>query len=353
MMPIKKYISLQSKLDEVLQSSNTRVLFVREDATVLIQKDQEKNVDEFKVPDATADKLKKEIRDASYEGAIQSFLTTKKYTAAAFQGKGYNTLLSTIFDSSDEDLKKFVEFINTKNDLKFNDHLAGNVAVLARGKGLSDALIDNLSGLNELRDAGGNSVGPGEVLFAIVFSDVANSMTGGDLVHADKKIEVKKNEGHFGQQSGRGGMKLLKTLFLDPFIRNPDKLKQIDQGLSIRMGDILLASYNAVDNKQEFVSYAIKKLNSIYANNASMAEKYFNDQLFRAGDVKQINIALLKLNADGYIKSDFIMFIDKNYNYVVSTKEDLIKPGGYIDAGKVRTLGNFTINDLYPKIGIK
>jgi predicted RNA-binding protein associated with RNAse of E/G family len=75
--------------------------------------------------------------------------------------------------------------------------------------------------------------------------------------------------------------------------------------------------------------------------------------LFRAGDAKQIANALLKLNTDGYLKSDFVMFIDKNYNYVVSIKEDLIKPGGYIDAGKVKTMGNFTINDLYPKIGIK
>jgi len=352
-MPIKKYVSLESKLNEVLKLSNTRVLFVREDATVLIQKDQAKNVDEFRVPDATADKLKKEIRDSTYEGQIQTFLASKNYTAKAFQGKGFNLLLATIFESSDEDLKKFVEFIDSNNDLKFAEHPADNVATLARSKGLPDTLINNLSNLNELRDAGGNSVGPGEILFAIVFSDILNSVTGGDLQYGDKKVEVKKNGGHFGQQAGRGGMKLLKTLFVEPFIRNPDKLKQIDKSLNIRLGDILLASYRAVDNKQEFVNFAIKTLNSIYANNAPLAEKYFNEELFRSGDAKQITNALLKLNTDGYLKSDFVMFIDKNYNYVVSTKEDLIKPDGYIDAGKVKTMGNFTINDLYPKIGIK
>jgi hypothetical protein len=173
------------------------------------------------------------------------------------------------------------------------------------------------------------------------------------LQYGNKKIEVKKNEGHFGQQSGRGGIKPLKTIFVKSFIRNPDKLKEIDKSLSIRLGDILLASYKAVDSKQEFVDDVIKTLNSIYANNTPLAEKYFNEELFRSGDIKRITNALLKLNTDGYLKNDFVMFIDKKYNYVVSTKEDLIKTGGYIDTGKVRTLSNFTINDLYPKIGIK
>jgi hypothetical protein len=350
---MKKYRSLQSKVEEVLKTTHTNILFVREDATVLIQKDQESNVDQYKVPNATADKIKKEIRDSSYEGQIQAFLASKNYTAKAFQGRGFSLLLSAIFESSDEDLEKFVEFIEFNNNLKLADHFADNVATLARSKGLPDAVINNLSGLNELRDAGGNSIGPGEILFAIVFSDITNSTTGGDLQYGNKKIEVKKNEGHFGQQAGRGGMKPLKTIFVKSFIRNPDKLKEIDKTLSIRLGDILLASYKAVDSKQEFVDEVIKTLNSIYANNAPLAEKYFNEELFRSGDIKRINNALLKLNTDGYLKNDFVMFIDKKYNYVVSTKEDLIKTGGHIDTGKVRTLSNFTINDLYPKIGIK
>jgi len=350
-MSRKKYVSLTSSVEKVLKSTHTKILFLREDATVLIQKDDNPKVGEYTVPNATADKIEKEIRDSAYNDIILNFLKQKNYTRESFQGRGFSLLLEAIFDTSDEDLKGLSEFITSKNDLILEGHMpSGNVAVLAKQKDFSDKMLANFFNLNELKDAGGSSVGPGEVLFAIIFKDVVNATDGGDLLVNNKRLEVKGNGGRFGQQQNRYPA-YSPTLFVDVFIR--DKNEQQKYISSIKLGRLAVAlknGYTVVTDKKAFTEYAIEKLNEIYANKQPLAQKYFNEQTFASLSEADINKQLFKLYADGYIKTDYIMVIDKKFNYVVVTKEQFIK---LIDNNSVKTSGYFSFQNAFPSFELK
>lgn len=350
-MPYKKYTSLQKKAEDVLKSTHTKILFVREDATVLIQKDQDPKVGEYTVPNATADKIEKEIRDSTYNDIILKFLAEKNYTKQSFLGRGFSLLIEAIFDTSDDDLKALSTFITSKNDMTLETHMpSGNVATLAKQKGFSDKMLTNFFNLNELKDPSGSSVGPGEVLFAIIFKDVVNATGGGDLLVGNRKLEVKKNGARFGPQQNRYPA-YSPTLFVDVFIR--DKNEQQKYISSVKKGRLAAAlknGYTVVTDKKAFTEYAIEKLNEIYADGQPLAQKYFNEQTFASLSEVDINKQIFKLYADGYISTDYIMVIDKEFNYVITTKEQFLK---LIESNSIKTTTFFSFQNAFPSFELK
>jgi hypothetical protein len=350
-MPYKKYTSLQTKAEEILKSTHTKILFLREDATVLIQKDKDPKVGEYTVPNATADKIEKEIRDSSYNDIILNFLKQKNYTKESFQGRGFSLLLEAVFDNSDEDLKSLADFIENKNDLTLETHMpGGNVAALAKEKNFSDKMLSNFFSLNELKDSAGNSVGPGEVLFAIIFKDVTNAPGSGDLLVGNKKLEVKKNGARFGQQSGRYPA-YSPTMFVDVFIRDKGELQKYISSIKHgRLAAALKNGYNFVTDKKAYTEHVIQKLNEIYSHGQPLAEKYFNEQTFASLSEQDLNKQLFKLYADGYINTDYIMVIDPKFNYVVATKEQF---QNLIDNNTVAIRGYFSFQNAFPNFVLK
>jgi len=351
----KPYKSLQD-IYSASVAANTRILFVKEDATVLIQKDQEKDVDEFKVTNQTADKLRKEIRNETYEGKIMDYLAQKNYSANAFQGKGFNILASTILESSDEELKTFSDFIDKAEKPKLSEATQGNIMSVAKSQGIADSIITNLSSLNELTDRGGSKIGPGEIAVALLFDDVKNSLTGGDLLMGSSKVEVKKGGGRLGQQPGRGGMALSPTIFIEPFVKNKDALSSyVQQNSGNDIVKHLIASYKLIapELKNEAAGYIHKILDSIYAAGKNVASKYVTKEALDKGNYEALKADLLKLNIEGYMKSDYFLFIDNNYNYILADKNSMLMQDGLVDTRKIWLRSNYRFNDLYPGVVLR
>jgi hypothetical protein len=348
--PKKPYKSLKTILDEVFKKST-----LNEYATVLIQKENEPDVSEFKVSNQTADKVRRALSSDPHEQKIASYLSTKQFTPDAFQGKGYQILLGTILESTEEEVSSLSKYIDRNDKPSLEQTPKGNYLTIGGGLGISQNLIKILFSLTDLKDPKGSNVGPGEIITALIFNDVTNSLGSGDLLLNNNPLEVKSG-GRFGQQPGRGGPPIAVTSFVSPFLRTPEQLQQYTTKTSKSKFDIvdhIIASYEFITNKQAVLNQIWNILNNIYTPDLLLASKYVTEELIKKKDKIGLKNAIFKLNTEGYVKDKKLLLINEKYDYILTDKDKMVVDNGLIDSGAVKTRSNYRFNELNPNVVYK
>ena len=352
----KPYKSLTELVEEVL---------VSEYATVLIQKDNEPNVSQFKISNQTADKIIKTLGDDPHYEKITNYIISKGFTPETFQKGDFRKLTSSIFESSTQELDAFTKFIDTENKPLLAEHKSGNLIRIGNTYGLASGLLTNIFD-TELTDDSGNNVGKGEILIGLLFKDVKNSETTGDLLFGSEKVEVKGDQGRFGPQPGRGEVIAPVTTFVEPFIRTQEQIQQyLTLAAQIKVPGVaakdanndmirhMFASYDFVQDKKQVYNHIIKKLDSIYNREEPVAGVYVTEAMLANKERDKVRKALVKLNTIGYLGDQKLVMISSEHDYIFVTKENMISTGGLIDQGKIKTKSNFKFTDAFPNLILK
>jgi len=343
--------------------------FFKEYAEVLIQKDPPKGeVKDYKVSDDTAKKLSQalDVKEPNQQ-VIVSYLNQKGYSTNSFKGKGFDVIVDTVLENNEQDVASFTNFIKGTEKPKLLNNLSGNLKDIGQKYNLSPNIIQSLATLS-LLDNTSNAVGPGEIAIGVLFEDIKNSSTTGDLELNGKKVEVKGSGGRMGLQPGRSPQTVDSLIFVEPFLKNKetiDNYKNIvlnsKYGQSVRekANDLiynLVVSYNFVSDKNAVYEHIVKKLDELYGYGARHAREYITKPLLQSADYNAIKKAMFKLYARGYLEKNkidgYLINVNNNLDYIVITLEQLLESGtGYIDTGKL-VVSNFRFKNLYPSINI-
>ncbi len=237
-----------------------------------------------------------------------------------------------------------ISIITLKKKPKLKDNTVGSIVNILDGKLDKDFLIQlaRLTGV----DIGGSNIGPGEIAISLIFDDVKNSDSGGDLQYDNgDKIEVKGQMGRFGQQAGRSVQRVSDSV-LNKELDIPVEINEYP-----RINEFISAVYKRYKEENvldKFNNNLYAFLEDIYPNGEP--EKFFNNANF--DDINDIRLKLQKVYTNNYLNTydyDNILFIDKNsLKYMIFSKEDALKEGGLIDTRRLRT-EMFNIKDLYPQ----
>lgn len=321
------------------------------------EKLEDKLIKIIRSSDLSDDELKayiKSISNRGFKGDLTSLLTKKGYTADAFKvgDKAMDYIIDKISDSEAE------EFIKYKPKSFKNAPDKGNFSSVT---GLSDKLVQDLINIEPGADAGGSSIGKGELFLALAFNDIDNRGGGGDLNYDGKNLEVKGTGGRLGQQAGRGsdfdylsflGEKYLEGEDLEEFL-NDSQNKIINVSLK-NLYDIATAKGA---KSEDIIKDIQKSLDSIFFNKG-LAKKYFNGPAdFK--DLAEMKIKLTKLNAEAYaVKTNvgaFLFMNSKTGDYVLVDIDNLEDS---IDAGLFGTtvknpISGYQWNNPHPNMTIK
>jgi len=292
---------------------------------------------------------------------IENYLTTKKYESNSFKGADSYINLVELLDRG-----AFEVYINnTDKPSLANRPGPANMIDIASKLGLDSSIAERVANFQPI-DAGGSNVGPGEILAALIFDDVTNSTTGGDLMLGNDKLEVKGQGGRFGQQGSRGGV----SLSLDPLLKDLDNKPEFPAktGMELILHTVANA-YKDEDKANKFIPNLHTLLKQVYPGGNL---DYFHDDVDfneltsrkRPGGVPAIHGIirrnLAKLNLDYYAKEkkvNLLLFtkgVDgktktpgKVGDYALFTVEDALTHGGLIDQGILRATA-FSPAGLYP-----
>lgn len=348
---------------------HTTVLFIKEDATVLIQKDQEDKVDQFRITNQAADKIIKtlSVEEPSKEKII-NFLSQKGYSRDAFEGRGFNLVINSLFDHSEEEIKSLSKFIDKQDKPKILDNSSGNLISIGSSNGIAQSLISTLATVGPLFDSSGNKVGPGEIALGIIFSDLRNSSASGDLELNGQRVEVKASGGRMGPRGSMGGPSIGSTRFITPFVKTREQQAEytrivLGSKFAKRVtqpgGDLIynmIASYNFVNDKDAIYNHILDEIDSFYSYGQRLAGSVISKQMLESANYEQLKNGVFKIYVKGYLdrhKVDgYLINIDQKLNYVIGTKDQILTNGGFIDTGKIKLRNNFRFNDLYPGIVI-
>jgi hypothetical protein len=352
----KPYKSLTKLVEEVL---------VSEYATVLIQKENEPDVTEYKVSNTTADKIKKALSADPHYEKINAYIISKGFKPDTFQRGDFQKLITTIFESNETDLDAFSKFIDSQSKPSLIENTAGNLIRIGNSHGLPTELLTNIFN-TKLVDDGGNSVGPGEILLGLLFKDLRNSETVGDLMLGNDKVEVKGDQGRFGPQPGRGEIIAPVTSFVAPFLARPEQQQQYtalaanikvpgvaSKDANFDMIKHMFASYDLIQDKKAVYDNTVKVLDSIYNRNEPVAANYITQAMIANKEREKIKKALIKINTVGYLGDEKLIIMNPSHNYIFATKENMISSGGLIDQDKIKTKSNFKFNDAFPNLILK
>lgn len=324
----KGYPDMNNDQDVLLLESIVKGL-VKEEEEEKEENLIDKLIDIIRSSDLSDKELKayiKSISNRGFDGDVKQKLLQKGYTADSF--KVGDKAISYIVDKiSDSEAKEFIDYAPKPFS---NAPERGNFAKVT---GLSQGLVQDLINIEPGADAGGSSIGKGELFLALAFSDIDNRGGGGDLNFEGKNLEVKGTGGRLGQQGGRGsdfdylgflGDKYLEGEELEEFLNN-NKNKLINHSIK--------EIFDSVDgNKSNVIKDIQKALDGVYFNK-DLAKKYFNGPAdFK--DLAEMKIKLTKLNAEAYAQKTnvgaFIFMNSKTGEYVyvdVSNLNDSIDSG--------------------------
>jgi len=272
-------------------------------------------------------RLFKNISGFAHKDNILNYVNSKGFTANKF--KTGDIAIETIFNGiSDSNIDEFVKYIKNPKTLSSID-VAGN---FASQLGLSSTLVRDLIDIEPGSDAGGSNVGKIEVFLGLMFSDVDNNVSKGDLNWNGKNLEVKGTGGRLGQQSGRGS----------------DNKETIENAARQLLSDEVLEEYlNYLPKIKYSIVYSIKELYEVATSNGKSnndVEKIIQAALNRAfydkgvaatyfntpedfTNIDKIKKNLIKVNSRSYaIKTDVNTFLFCNSSsgdYVIVDMSEL------------------------------
>jgi len=210
-------------------------------------------------------RLFKNVSGFAHKDNILNYVNSKGFTANKF--KTGDIAIETIFNGiSDSNIDEFIKYIKNPKTLSSID-VAGN---FASQLGLSSTLVRDLIDIEPGSDAGGSNVGKIEVFLGLMFSDVDNNVSKGDLNWNGKNLEVKGTGGRLGQQSGRGS----------------DNKETIENAARQLLSDEVLEEYlNYLPKVKYSIVFSIKELYEVATSNGKSnndVEKVIQAALNRA-----------------------------------------------------------------------
>ena len=210
-------------------------------------------------------RLFKNVSGFAHKDNILNYVNSKGFTADKF--KTGDIAIETIFNGiSDSNIDEFIKYIKNPKTLSSID-VAGN---FTSQLGLSSTLVRDLIDIEPGSDAGGSNVGKIEVFLGLMFSDVDNNVSKGDLNWNGKNLEVKGTGGRLGQQSGRGS----------------DNKETIENAARQLLSDEVLEEYlNYLPKIKYSIVYSIKELYEVATSNGKSnndVEKVIQAALNRA-----------------------------------------------------------------------
>lgn len=317
-------------VDSILDELGEEDITNNEDETQISSHSKDdliKLIQNAKLTNPQVQKLFKNISGFAYKDSILNFVNNKGFTSDKF--KTGDIAIETIFNGiSDSNIDEFIQYIKKPRTLSSLD-LSGN---FVSQLGLPSNLVRDLINIEPGADAGGSSVGKAEVFLGLMFSDVDNNVSKGDLNWNGKNLEVKGTGGRLGQQSGRGNDN-------KETIENAAKQLLDGEILEEYLGYLSTIKYSMVFSIKRLYELAIKNgksskeiegviqsaLNRAFYDKG-VASMYFNNPSdFTDPDIIKKN--LIKVNSRSYaIKTDvntFLFLNSSNGDYVIIDMEEL------------------------------
>lgn len=303
-------------------------------------------------------RIEQHIAYLTHEDEIKRFLASKNITEGSFKCGGYLALIETLISSTSAEFQHFIRFIRVNNDLRLREHLSGNIIDIAISKGFTSEFTKRLLNLC-LINVYGNHVGAGEILFAILFTDVKKTRKDGDLLFEDKELEVKCRGGRFGMRPGKSNTQT------DLFVRDLLSTDQLTQYNYIYGNDNKIENQivNGFKFTQQFSNYhnnpslyfdnVAKKLVQLCSFMPDIIQQYLQPYhyVYPASTIKTV---LTKIYIASNMCSKAVttaLFIDKHDNYLVATANDILKPYGLVENGALK-VSNFKFNDYHPQVNL-
>jgi len=307
----------------------------------------------------TADQLAKihrEIVKVGYHDTVMGILGNKGFTADRF--KSGNSAVELIFNRiADTDVEKLSEYLKAPKELKLGNN---NFATLTE---LPSQMIIDLFTIEPGSDNNGSNIGRGEVALGILFKDVDNSDTSGDLKWNGTNLEIKGTGGRLGQRGGMSGNVNVLELMSHKLLSDVDAEALLDLPNTGVMSYGLMALYDVAKKEgksdQQIFKVIQDGLDSLYYSQG-VAKTYFNGKADLT-DTATVKKNLLKLNIESYMKKNKIvslLFFNNNLDYLAFSKD---QANSLIDSGKLDTSTatkpdpskGFSFNNPYPQIYFK
>jgi len=363
---------LKEILGKLNLPSNSIILKLREkEETISLPLNEEENQDttpskddlikliqNAKLNDSQVQKLFKNISGFAYKDSILSFVNSKGFTSDKF--KTGDIAIETIFNKiSDSNINEFIQYIKKPRTLSSLD-LSGN---FVSQLGLSPNLVEDLINIEPGADAGGSSVGKAEVFLGLMFSDVDNNVSKGDLNWNGKNLEVKGTGGRLGQQAGRGNdnketienaaKQLLDGEALDEYVNYLSTIKYSMVFSIKKLYETAIENGKSISDVKKIIQSALNR--AFY--DKGVASMYFNDPSDFT-DPDKIKKNLIKVNSRSYaIKTDvnaFLFLNSSNGDYVIV---DMAELDDAIDTQKfdtsVRGVTGYKWYDIAPNMVVR
>jgi hypothetical protein len=346
---------MRNEVDQLDQAFNDAKPINEEEQDIKSLTD--KLIDVIKNSDLDANELNffiKNIANRGLKGTLKDRLLDKGYDADAFKvgDAAVNYIIDKITDS---EATEFLEYKPTSFEKTTKLGKTNNFPKLT---GMSTKLFRTLFDIEPGQDAGGSSIGKGELFLALAFNDIDNRGGGGDLTFKGKNLEVKGTGGRLGQQGGRGStadhVYFLEQLG-EPFLQGVELQEFLDDPKNDNINYAIKDLHDRVKNTGGDVKKAITKINRVLDTlyfNKGLSKNYFGDSSdFK--DLAQMKKNLLKLNAASYAvktRIGYIIFINTSTgDYVLIEVDDL---NDSIDAGAINT-GKASAPTKNPTLGYK
>ena len=363
---------LKEILGKLNLPSNSIILKLREqEETIPLSLNEEENQDttpskddlikliqNAKLNDSQVQKLFKNISGFAYKDSILSFVNSKGFTSDKF--KTGDIAIETIFNKiSDSNINEFIQYIKKPRTLSSLD-LSGN---FVSQLGLSPNLVEDLINIEPGADAGGSSVGKAEVFLGLMFSDVDNNVSKGDLNWNGKNLEVKGTGGRLGQQAGRGNdnketienaaKQLLDGEVLDEYVNYLSTIKYSMVFSIKKLYETATENGKSISDVKKIIQSALNR--AFY--DKGVASMYFNDPSDFT-DPDRVKKNLIKVNSRSYaIKTDvnaFLFLNSSNGDYVIV---DMAELDDAIDTQKfdtsVRGVTGYKWYDIAPNMVVR
>lgn len=353
---------------------HTDEFLVTENVNIITKNDIIKQIKNTDLSDNDLQKINQLIITAIYKPQVIKYLASKNIVPENYQlgEEAVNLILSKI--TSLPNAADVIEYFEKPVALKWGSDGRGNIQRLT---GLPESTIARLITIQPGADSGGSATGPAEIAFSLLFKNIKNSSTSGDLEMAGKTVELKGKDGRLGSQSGRGKELNIKSSFIGQLVKQSiNNNYTVEKYVNDFFNDgknvnIAYALFNAYDilvkrgtmPKKEFIDAVQEGLSYIYFNKSAVVKKYFNSST-NWSSVESIGRQLVKTNLEAYmtkINNEIIIFhrfresgksASTDLSFVVINKNDIdsVIDTGIITLGSQRPESSIVWHDTNPSV---
>jgi len=257
----------------------------------------------------------KTLENSSHVDDLKKFLATRNIDKATFENRNLPAELIDILAKANL-TDKFVAGIK---DNKLQS--SGNVYDV-----LGPELKPVLASFGKLTGAKASvAIGRGEIIFPMVYSDVAKSDTAGDLVYQGKDLEVKAlgiSSKNPGQLTGGPRISLARNVGLKSYYKT--------QSTKAQVADVFKEDYDNAQDKQAVLDNINQFIvNAYYKGNATGAPQLDKTDMTSAQSIQKV---LYKAQILGYTQAKnitkFLLFNPVTGYYKIFTVKDLVDSVG-------------------------